>query len=128
MRKLPPPPLTSTPSTARMAIHTRGCLRKRRSSKESNSAGTPRVPGCLMTKGLRKPFARSTHTRAGTLCLSRAPAATDPYCRKGGVYSGGGRERGGGVKSRRREDVSPGQQVRPRQYDEGVAPGATRNA
>ena len=56
--------------------------------------------GCSMAKGIRKPIARSTHTRAGTLCPSRAPAATASYCRIGGVYSGGGRERGGGVKSR----------------------------
>ena len=37
-------------------------------------------------------------------------------------------ERGGGVKSRWREDVRIGQQVQPRQHDGGVAPGATRNA
>ena len=58
-----------------------------------------------MAKGLRKPIARSLHTRADTLCPSRAPAATAPFCRRGGVYSGGGRERGGRIKSRRREDA-----------------------
>ena len=55
--------------------------------------------GCLMAKGLRKSITRSTHTRAGTLCPSRAPAATAPYFRRGGVYSGGGCEQGGRVKS-----------------------------
>ena len=57
-----------------------------------------------MAKGLLKPIARSTHTRAGTLCPSRALAAAASYYRRGGVYNGGGRERGGGVKSRRREE------------------------
>ena len=85
-----------------------------------------------MAKGLRKPVARSTHTRAGTLCPSRAPVVTAPYCRRGGVYSGGGRERGGPerggrVKSKRREDGRLGQRVRPRHHG-GVAPSATRNA
>ena len=83
--------------------------------------------GCSLAKGLRKPITRSTHTRAGTPCPFRAPAATAPYCRKGGVYSGGGGDRGGRVKSRRREDGRLIQQVRPR-HDGGVAPGATRNA
>ena len=84
--------------------------------------------GCSMAKGLRKPIARSTHTRADTLCLSRAPAAAAPYCQRGGVYSGGGRERGGGVKSRRKEGARLGQRVQPRQRSGGVAPGVTRNA
>ena len=83
---------------------------------------------CSMAKGLRKPIARSTHTRAGTLFPSRAPAATALYCRRRGVYSGGGRERGGRVKSRRRGDGKLGQRVRPRQHGGGVAPGATHNA
>ena len=84
--------------------------------------------GCSMAKGLRKPIARSTHTGADTLCLSRAPAAAAPYCQRGGVYSGGGRERGGGVKSRRKEGAKLGQRVQPRQRSGGVAPGVTRNA
>ena len=53
--------------------------------------------GCSMVKGLREPIVRSTHNRAGTLCPSRAPAVITSYCRKGGVYSRGGRERGGHV-------------------------------
>ena len=84
--------------------------------------------GCSMAKGSRKPIARSTHTGADTLCLSRAPAAAAPYCQRGGVYSGGGRERGGGVKSRRKEGARLGQRVQPRQRSGGVAPGVTRNA
>ena len=56
--------------------------------------------GYSMTKGLRKSIARSTHTRAGTLCPSRGLATTAPYCRAGGVYSGGGR-----VKSRWRKEL-----------------------
>ena len=84
--------------------------------------------GCSMAKGLRKPIARSTHTGADTLCLSRAPAAAAPYCQRGGVYSGGGRERGGGVKSRRKEGARLGQRVQPRQRSGGAAPGVTRNA
>ena len=80
-----------------------------------------------MAKGLLKPIARSTHTRAGTLCLSRAPAATAPYCQRGGVYSEGGCERGGCVKSRWREDGRLGERIRLRQHDGGVAPCATRN-
>ena len=58
---------------------------------------------CSMAKGLRKPIARSTDTRAGPFCPSRVPAALAPHCRRGGVYSRGGRERGERVKSRRRE-------------------------
>ena len=86
--------------------------------------------GCSMAKGPRKPIARSTHTGADTLCLSRAPAAAAPYCQRGGVYSGGGRERGGGVKSRRKEGARLGQRVQPRQRSGGVAPvlPATREA
>ena len=84
--------------------------------------------GCSMSKGPRKPTARSTHTGADTLCLSRAPAAAAPYCQRGGVYSGGGRERGGGVKSRRKEGARLGQRVQPRQRSGGVAPGVTHNA
>ena len=83
--------------------------------------------GCSMAKGLRKPIARSTHTRADTLCLFHAPAATAPYYRRRGAYSGGGHERGGGVKSRWRENIRLGQRVQPRQHDGGMAPGATRN-
>ena len=81
-----------------------------------------------MAKGLRKPIATSTHTRAGTLCPSRAPAATASYCRRGGVSNRRGRERGGRVKSRRREGIRLGRRVRPRQHDGGVVPGVTRNA
>ena len=84
--------------------------------------------GCSMAKGPRKPITRSTHTGADTLCLSRAPAAASPYCQRGGVYSGGGRERGGGVKSRRKEGARLGPRVQPRQRSGGVAPGVTRNA
>ena len=69
-----------------------------------------------------KPIARSIHIRAGTFCPSRAPAATAPNCRRGGVDSGGG-----GVKSRRREDGRLRQRVRPR-HDGGVALCAIRNA
>ena len=81
-----------------------------------------------MARGLRKSIARSTHTGADTLRLSRTPAAAAPYCQRGGVYSGGGRERGGGVKSRRKEGARRGQRVQPRQRSGGVAPGVTRNA
>ena len=81
--------------------------------------------GCSMAKGLRKPIARSMHTRAGALFPSR-DQATAPYYRRGGVYNGGGRGRGGRVKSRWREDRKFGQRVRPR-HDGGVAPGATCN-
>ena len=84
--------------------------------------------GCSMAKGPRKPIARSTHTGADTLCLSRAPAAAAPYCQRGGVYSGGGRERGGGVKSRRKEGARLGKRVQPRQRSGGVPPGVTCNA
>ena len=84
--------------------------------------------GCPTAKGLWKSNAKSAHTGADTLCLSRAPAAAAPYCQRGGVYSGGGRERGGGVKSRRKEGARLGQRVQPRQRSGGVAPGVTRNA
>ena len=91
---------------------------------------------CSMAKGLRKPIARSTDTRAGPFCPSRAPAALAPHCRRGGVYSGGvysgggrergGNERGGRVKSRRREGSILGQRVRPRHS--GGGPRLTRKA
>ena len=84
--------------------------------------------GCPTAKGLWKSNAKSTHTGADTLCLSRAPAAAAPYCQRGGVYSRGGRERGGGVKSRRKEGARLGQRVQPRQRSGGAAPGVTRNA
>ena len=57
-----------------------------------------------------------------------APSQQLPPIAEGGVYNGGGRERGGGVKSGRREDIRLGQRVRPRLHDGDVAPGATRNA
>ena len=92
------------------------------------SGGLHECWGCSMAKGLRKPIARSTQTRENTLCPSRAPAATAPFCRRGGVYSGGGREWRERIKSRRRENVKLGQRVQHRQHDGGVAPGAIRNA
>ena len=78
--------------------------------------------GSSMAKGLRKPIARSTHTRAGTLCPSRAP-----YCRRGGAYNEGGREWRGRVKAKWREYERLGQRVQPR-HDGGVTSGATLNA
>ena len=84
--------------------------------------------GCSMTKGLRKLITKSTYTRAGTLCPSRASAATAPHCRRGEVYSGGGRKRGGRFNPRQREDGRIGQRVQPRHHNGGVAPGATHNA
>ena len=73
---------------------------------------------CSMAKELWKSTARLTNTRADTLYPSRALAATVPYCRRGGVYIGeerekGGREQGRDVKSRWREDVRLEQQVQP---------------
>ena len=56
------------------------------------------------------------------------PQQLPPSCRRGGVYSGGGRKQGGRVKSRRRESGRIGQRVQPRQHDGGLTPGATRNA
>ena len=47
--------------------------------------------------------------------------------KRGSLLRGAG-ERVGGIKPRRREDVRLGQQAQPRQQDEGVPPGATRNA
>ena len=47
---------------------------------------------------------------------------------RGRAREQGGRERGGGIKSRRREDARLGQRVQPQQHDGGVAPCATRNA
>ena len=59
-------------------------------------------------------------------CPSRAPAALAPHCRRGGVYSGGGRERGGRVSLSWREGGRVGQRVRPRHDGGGARP--TRNA
>ena len=108
--------------------HTHEVLLKKEQQGVNPSGELHECRGCSMAKGLRKPIARSTHTGADTLCLSRAPAAAAPYCQRGGVYSGGGRERGGGVKSRRKEGARLGQRVQPRQRSGGVAPGVTRNA
>ena len=84
--------------------------------------------GCPTAKGIWKSTAKSTHAGADTLCLSRAPAVAAHYYQRGGVYSGGGRERGGGVKSRRKEGARLGQRVQPRQRSGGVTLGVTRNA
>ena len=108
--------------------HTHEVLLKKEQQGVNPSGGLHECRGCSMAKRLRKPIARSTHTGADTLCLSRAPAAAAPYCQRGGVYSGGGRERGGGVKSRRKEGARLGQRVQPRQRSGGAAPGVTRNA
>ena len=108
--------------------HTHEVLVKKEQQGVNPSGELHECRGCSMSKGPRKPIARSTHTGADTLCLSRAPAAAAPYCQRGGVYSGGGRERGGGVKSRRKEGARRGQRVQPRQRSGGVAPGVTRNA
>ena len=59
-------------------------------------------------------------------CPSRAPVALAPHCRRGGAYSGGGREREGRAKSRRREGGRLGQRVRPRHDGGGARP--TRKA
>ena len=108
--------------------HTHEVLLKKEQQGVNPSGELHECRGCSMARGLRKSIARSTHTGADTLCLSRAPAAAAPYCQRGGVYSGGGRERGGGVKSRRKEGARRGQRVQPRQRSGGVAPGVTRNA
>ena len=108
--------------------HTHEVLLKKEQQGVNPSGELHECRGCSMARGLRKPIARSTHTGADTLCLSRAPAAAAPYCQRGGVYSGGGRERGGGVKSRRKEGARRGQRVQPRQRSGGAAPGVTRNA
>ena len=79
-----------------------------------------------MIKGLRKPIAKPAGTRAGLSCPSRTPGALAPVRRRRDVYSGGGRERGGRVKSRRREGGRLGQRVRPRHDGGGARP--TRNA
>ena len=51
----------------------------------------------------------------------RVPAATAPYCRRGGVYSGGGREREGSAESRRREGGRRfGRRVRLRRHGGGA--------
>ena len=108
--------------------HTHEVLLKKEQQGVNPSGELHKCRGCSMARGLRKSIARSTHTGADTLCLSRAPAAAAPYCQRGGVYSGGGRERGGGVKSRRKEGARRGQRVQPRQRSGGVASGVTRNA
>ena len=108
--------------------HTHEVLLKKEQQGVNPSGELHECRGCSMARGLRKSIARSTHTGADTLRLSRTPAAAAPYCQRGGVYSGGGRERGGGVKSRRKEGARRGQRVQPRQRSGGVAPGVTRNA
>ena len=108
--------------------HTHEVLLKKEQQGVNPSGELHECRGCSMARGLLKSIARSTHTGADTLCLSRAPAAAAPYCQRGGAYSGGGRERGGGVKSRRKESARLGQRVQPRQRSGGVAPGVTRNA
>ena len=108
--------------------HTHEVLLKKEQQGVNPSGELHECRGCSMARGLRKSIARSTHTGADTLRLSRAPAAAAPYCQRGGVYSGGGRERGGGVKSRRKEGARRGQRVQARQRSGGVAPGVTRNA
>ena len=108
--------------------HTHEVLLKKEQQGVNPSGELHECRGCSMARGLRKSIARSTHTGADTLRLSRAPAAAAPYCQRGGVYSGGGRERGGGVKSRRKEGARRGQRVQPRQRSGGVAPCVTRNA
>ena len=91
--------------------HTHEVLLKKEQQGVNPSGELHECRGCSMARGLRKSIARSTHTGADTLRLSRAPAAAAPYCQRGGVYSGGGRERGGGVKSRRKEGARRGQRV-----------------
>ena len=108
--------------------HTHEVLLKKEQQGVNPSGELHECRGCSMARGLRKSIARSTHTGADTLRLSRTPAAAAPYCQRGGVYSGGGRERGGGVKSRRKEGARRGQRVQPRQRSGDVAPGVTRNA
>ena len=108
--------------------HTHEVLLKKEQQGVNPSGELHECRGCSMARGLLTPIARSTHTGADTLCLSRAPAAAAPYCQRGGVYSRGGRERGGGVKSRRKEGARLGQRVQPRQRSGGAAPGVTRNA
>ena len=113
--------------------HTHEVLLKKEQQGVNPSGKLHKCRGCPTAKGIWKSTAKSTHTGADTLCLSRTPAAAAPYCQRGGVYSGGGRERGGrergrGVKSRRKEGARLGQRVQPRQRSGGVAPGVTRNA
>ena len=90
--------------------------------------GTPREPGVFDGEEATKAHGQVDVPRESTLCPSRAPPATIPYYRRGKVYSGGGRERGGRFKSRQREDEIIGQRVQLRQHNGGVPPGPTSNA
>ena len=62
--------------------HAHEVLLKKKAEQQgvSLSGELPECRSCSMAKGLRKPIARPTHTRKGTLCPSSAPAATAPYC------------------------------------------------
>ena len=93
--------------------HTHEALLKQTAKQQgvSLSGELHEYRGYSMAKGLRKPIARSTDTRAGLFCPSRAPAALALHCQRGGVYSRRGRERGGRVKSRRKEGNILGQRV-----------------
>ena len=120
-------PLRSTPPTALTATHTRCCSRKRRSSKDSTSAGNPTSAGGVQwRRGYESLSPVDAHQSRYPLPLPRL-RSNCPLLPKRGFYSGGGGERVGGIKSRWREDVRLGQRARPRKHDEGVPPGATRN-
>ena len=73
--------------------HTHEVLLKKEQQGVNPSGELHECRGCSMARGLRKSIARSTHTGTDTLRLSRTPAVAAPYCQRGGVYSGGGRER-----------------------------------
>ena len=93
--------------------HTHEALLKQTAKQQgvSLSGELHECRGYSMAKGLRKPIARSTDTRAGLFCPSRSPAALALHCQRRGVYSRRGRERGGRVKSRRKEGNILGQRV-----------------
>ena len=76
--------------------HTHEVLLKKEQQGVNPSGELHECRGCSMARGLRKSIARSTHTGADTLRLSRAPAAAAPYCQRGGVYSGEGASNQGG--------------------------------
>ena len=69
--------------------HTHEVLLKKEQQGVNPSGELHECRGCSMARGLRKSSARSTHTGADTLRLSRAPAAAAPLLSKRGSLQRG---------------------------------------
>ena len=108
--------------------HTHEVLLKKEQQGVNPSGELHECRGCSMARGLRKSIARSTHTGADTLRLSRAPAAAAPIVKEGECTSGEGASGEGASNQGGRRVQGVDSEFSLGNAAEVWPPGVTRNA